>query len=134
MGGGDKSTETITQPSKFDIQKAQTSELMNAFMMSNLQQGLQGQSNTIDESSTQNIINQLRERAGRYGASTTTPQFQQIQQNMSEGLTMPKTDMMNLAMSLYGQAQPSTTQGDTQSTRYDPSGNWPALWKGIFTG
>lgn len=134
MGGGDKTSTVVTEgPTEFDIEKAKTAELMNSFLMSNIQSGMSGQTFGLNAASTQNMLQQLREQAARYGVSPATPQFQQIQQQVGEGLTMPDVDMLNLAMNLYGVAQPASGQPDTVKQDYDPTGNWPAIWKGLFT-
>jgi hypothetical protein len=131
MGSPNESTTTVS-PNQYDIEKAKTADLMNSFMMTNIQQGMQGQKGALDDSSTQNILNQLRQNAGRYQISPGSNTFQQTEQKMGEALTMPKGDMTNLAMSLYGQSQPASGAGESQSHNYNPN-EW-MRFLGPFTG
>lgn len=120
MGSPNEQTTTTT-PNQFDIEKANTAKLMNSFLMTNIQQGMQGQKGALDDSSTQNILQQLRQNAGRYNISPGSSTFQQAQQKAGESLTMPNQDMMQLAMSLYGQSQPASGIGQTTSQTYNPN-------------
>jgi hypothetical protein len=132
MGGPTTSSNTTVTPNQFDIQSADTAQLMNNFMMQNIQSGLSGTGQPFSDTDTNNILNQLRSNAGRYKIPQGSQQFQQIQQNLGEANTMPDAGMTQLAMSLYGASQPSSGPGmsTTQGNTNNPMG-WYQYMPGI---
>lgn len=110
---------TTTTPSQFDIEKADSAKLMRDFMMPNITNGINGTQGPLDEMNNNNILNQLRQKAGRYSISPGTNQFSQAAQNLTEGMTMPDDAMTQFAMQLYGGSQPasgSSTKTETKDT------------------
>ena len=112
------SSTTTTTPSPFDQQKADIAGLMRTYLMPMIQSGISGQATGLQDASTQNIVNQAREKSGRLGIESGTPQFQDYERSMNESLTKPNQDMLKLAMNMYNSSQPQG--GGSSSTSTNP--------------
>jgi hypothetical protein len=119
--GGSSTTETKTTPSPFDVQKAQTSQLMRQLLMPNIQAGLTGESMPLQQGAMGNMLQQSRYNAGRFGMAAGTPQLNDMERQANESLTKPNSNMLQTAMGMLGASQPGSSGGSSSSdTTTDP--------------
>ena len=124
MAGGGNSINTVTAPSPFDAQSAETAKLMQNMLMPLLMSGLKGNTTYGASQSADSLLRAQKYNAGRFGISAGDPSMQAYKNTLNEGLTKPNQDMLAQAMQMYGLSTPSATPGSSITTNKKNSNGW----------
>lgn len=128
MSGG--RTEGQATPSIYDIQRSEFSNEMIPYLRRYLESNFKGTPTAGQMQGTQQAIQEMRRSAGVTGLQPGDPRFFENSRMLTEGLTKPNQDAIQLAMQLYSGAP---QMPGNQYQKYHPGGmDWASMIIGLI--